>query len=299
MKHVQPAWLDKALFPFDSHWINIDGHELHYIDEGSGEVLLFVHGTPEWSFGFRDLIKSLRTSFRCVAIDLLGFGLSEKPKHGDYTCKHHAARLETFINTLHLDNISLVANDFGGGIGLSYAINNPGRMKNIILFNTWMWSLKQDKHYARPARIMNTFLGKFLYLKTNFPVNVIMPAAFGNKKLLTKPVHAHYKKALPPGERFAPYAFAKEILEASDWWDDLWRRLPVLTTKPFLFFWGMKDAFILPGELEKWTRAIPQGTVITFSDAGHFVQEEKPHEMIAAIRTFMTEESFAVSGSKP
>jgi haloalkane dehalogenase len=287
MKSTQPDWLNKQLYPFQSRWMSIDGDQLHYIDEGKGEIILFVHGTPEWSFGFRDLIKDLRNSFRCIAIDLLGFGLSDKPVSGNYTCEAHAQRFEKFINTLDLKNISLAANDFGGGIGLSYALEHPENIDKIILFNTWMWSLKNDKHYATPARVMNTWFGKLLYLNFNFPVNVIMPAAYGNKKMLTKEVHAHYKNALTKGSRTAAYAFSKELMNASNWWQQLWERLPILRDKSILIFWGMKDSFVPPAALEKWRSRLPQASVITFSDAGHFVQEEKAKEMVIEIDKLM------------
>jgi pimeloyl-ACP methyl ester carboxylesterase len=282
-----PNWLDKNLYPFQSKWTAIDGHDLHYIDEGQGDVIVFVHGTPEWSFGYRDLVKHLRQSFRCIAIDLLGFGLSDKPQHADYSCQAHAARFEKFMATLGMKKISLVANDFGGGIALSYALNHPEHIDKIVLFNTWMWSLKNDRHYSTPARLMNTWLGKKLYLDFNFPVNVIMPSAYGDKKKLTGDVHAHYKNALKKGERTAAYRFSQELMKASDWWQHLWENMQPIEGKPFLIFWGMKDSFIPPRELDKWRSKLPDAHVVTFDDAGHFVQEEKPVEMIAAIDAFM------------
>jgi pimeloyl-ACP methyl ester carboxylesterase len=287
MNLKQPDWLNKELFPFTSHWVEIEGNHLHYIDEGKGEILLFVHGTPEWSFGYRDLIKDLRHHFRCIAVDLLGFGLSDKPADGNYTCVEHATRLEKFVQKLDLKNISIAANDFGGGISLSYAVNHPDNIKGIMLFNTWLWSLRNDKHYSTPARIMNSWLGKWLYLQMNFPVNVIMPSAYGNKKLLSKEVHRHYKMALAKGSRMAAYAFSKELINASEWWQGIWEKLDRLSKKQFLIFWGMKDKFVPPYELEKWTTKLPQAQIVTFHDAGHFVQEEKPKEMIAAIRNFL------------
>ena len=283
-----PTWVNKGLYPFESRFATIDNHRIHYVDEGQGELLLFVHGTPEWSFGFRDLIKNLRGQFRCIAIDLLGFGLSDKPKVNDYTCAGHALRLKKFIEQLELKNFSIVANDFGGSISMSYVIDNTSNINKVILFNTWMRSLKDDKHYQGPARILNTLLGKFLYLNMNLPVNVIMPAAYGDKRKLTKEVHAHYKNALPKGERQATYAFALEISRANTWWENIWNKIDRLNNRSFLFFWGMKDKFVPPFELENWKSKLPGSTYVPYDDAGHFVQEEKGDEMSNVIREFIT-----------
>lgn len=284
---TQPTWLDKNLFPFESKWIKIDEHDLHYIDDGKGDTILFVHGTPEWSFGFRDLIKNLRHDYRCIAVDHLGFGLSDKPASADYSCVGHAARLDKFIGALGLKDFILVANDFGGSIGLNHAIHHPDDVRKIILFNTWMRSLKDDKHYAGPAKIMNTWLGKFLYLKLNFPVNMVMPAAFGDKKKLTKEIHHHYKQALPAGQRTAAYAFAGELLQASDWWEALWNKVDRIKNKQTLIFWGMKDKFVPAYELENWKSKLPGANIVTYDNAGHFVQEEKAEEMIIDIKKFI------------
>lgn len=285
----QPDWLNKEVYPFQSQWMTIHGHNLHYIDEGTGPLLLFLHGTPEWSFGYRDLIKALRKDFRCVAPDMLGFGLSDKPAVADYTVPGHANRLENLIHELQLKNIILVANDFGAGIGMNYILNYPANVTHIILFNTWMWSLKEDRHFAGPARIMNSWLGKLLYLRFNFPVEVVMPSAFGDRKKLTKEIHGHYRKALPDAKsRVGVFAFAKELMNASGWWQANWERMSSIQDKPFLIFWGMKDKFVPPSNLEKWKERLPDAKIITFKDAGHFVQEEKANEMIESIRNFAT-----------
>jgi pimeloyl-ACP methyl ester carboxylesterase len=218
---------------------------------------------------------------------MLGFGLSDKNPDSDYTCMAHADRLERIIEKLGLKNITIVANDFGGGISLSYAINHPQNVKAIILFNTWMRSLKDDKHYSGPAKILNSWVGRMMYLSFNAPVNMIMPSAFGNKKLLTPEIHSHYKKALRKGERTGAYAFAKELMAASDWWQSLWEKADHLKDKNILFFWGMKDKFIPAKELSKWQEKFPHAKTIVFEDAGHFVQEEKPNEMVRAIESLL------------
>lgn len=283
-------WVDRNLFPFESKFINIDGYRMHYIDEGSGPVILFSHGTPEWSFGWRDLINPLRAHFRCVAPDLLGMGLSDKPQDAGYMPADHAARLEKFIDQLGLKNICIVGNDFGLSIALSYAINHPDNVLKISIFNGWMWRLDTDPHYGRPLRLFQGAFGRMLYRRFNFPVNVIMPAAFGNrKKYLTPAIYQHYKKALPDyTSRVAAYAFVKAILYSGDWWDSLWQQRDMLQRKIALIFWGMKDTFVPPYELKKWRAAFPEAKVVECPEAGHFVQEEAAEVMAKEILLAMS-----------
>jgi pimeloyl-ACP methyl ester carboxylesterase len=282
-------WLNKKLFPFKSNYTEIDACHIHYIDEGKGTIILFVHGTPEWSFGFRDLIKPLSGTYRCIAIDHLGFGLSDKPQNAVYTTKEHANRLEKFISKMQLQNINMVANDFGGSIALNYAIKHAANVDRICLFNTWMWSLTDDKHYSRPGKLMQTWIGKLLYKQFNFPVTVIMPRAYGDKSKLTKEIHRHYKEPLSkPEYRNGTYAFAKELLDAGTWWNSLWADIDKIKDKPFLIFWGLKDTFILPNALDKWMGKLPHAKVIRFKNAGHFVQEEEPQEIVSEMLLFFT-----------
>lgn len=275
-------WVNRDLFPFQSRFVEVDGHQMHYIDEGSGPVILFSHGTPEWSFGWRDLVQGLRGRFRCVAADLLGMGLSDKPADADYSCAAHSARLARFIEKLGLRDIHIVANDFGLSIGLSQAIRHPENVQKICIFNGWMWRLDTDPHYNRPARMMDSWFGRLMYKRFNFPVNIVMPAAFGNKKKnLPKEVHRHYKMAWPDAaSRVATYAFSRELLLANDWWEGLWQQRDVLQEKLGLIFWGMKDAFVPHYELEKWAQAFPAARVVRCPEAGHFVQEEEPALML-------------------
>lgn len=284
---MDTSWINRELYPFASRFVEIDGHRMHYIDEGEGTPVLFAHGTPEWSFGWRDIIKGLRGRYRCIAPDMLGFGLSDKPAGADYSVCAHARRLEQLVEQLKLNNFHIVANDFGLSIALSYAIKHPEKVSKISFFNGWMWPLDTDPHYARPARWMKTWLGRWLYLRFNFPVTVIMPAAFGDKHKLSPEIHRHYKQALPtPDTRLAAYAFSGELLGATAFWAEQWQKVAVLTAKPCLIFWGLKDAFVPEYELKKWEKALPQAQIIRFDQAGHFVQEEEPERMVEALEGF-------------
>ena len=280
-----PSWLDRSEYPFTSRCFDHGDGRMHYVDEGQGPVVLFVHGTPDWSFGFRHLVKALRGSHRCVAIDHLGFGLSDKPAHGDYTVAAHANRLQRFIDHLGLTDITLVVTDFGGGIGLQHALEHPSNVNSIVLNNTWMWDLMPDMRFSRPSTIMNSWFGRLLYLRFGFSVNVMMPSAYGEKSLLTKTVHAHYKNALPDAaSRAATFACVEQIANAGPFWNTQWEHVNRLKTKPTLIAWGMKDRFFPPDLCERWKHALPQAQVRTFPDAGHFVHEEQPEALASAIR---------------
>ena len=114
-----PAWLPRELYPFESHYVDLGGSTVHYVDEGSGPAILFLHGNPTWSFLYRDVILGLRDSFRCIALDYPGFGLSwARPGYG-YTAADHADTVERFVLELDLRDVTLMAQDWGGPIGLT------------------------------------------------------------------------------------------------------------------------------------------------------------------------------------
>lgn len=283
-----PSWLDRSEYPFVHRTFHHADGRLHYVDEGDGTVILFVHGTPEWSFGFRKLIKAFSPTHRCVAIDHLGFGLSDKPPGADYTVAAHARRLQAFIAHLGLKDLTLVVTDFGGGIGLQHALEHPANVKGIVLYNTWLWDLMTDKRFSGPTAIMKSWFGRFLYLRLGFSVEVMMPNGYGDKQQLNKSIHAHYRRALPdPAARAATFACVQEIKNAGPYWEAQWTRVDRLRTIPVLLIWGLKDRFFPPDLLERWKQAIPHAAVQAFPQAGHFVHEEAPAELAAAMRAWM------------
>lgn len=285
------SWVDPTLYPFKNNFLQLEAGNMHYVDEGKGDVILFVHGTPTWSFLYRDFIRELSKGYRCIAADHIGFGLSDKPKHFAGTPQDHADNLRQLIEHLDLKNITLVVHDFGGPIGLSYAISNPKNVKTIVMFNTWLWETKENKDAQKIDRILHSGLGNFLYLNTNFSPTVLLKKAFYDKSLLSKKVHNHYKKPFPNrNSRYGLLNLGKSLIGSSDWYGKLWEKADVIKEKPVLILWGEKDSFIKMENLEKWKNLFSKETTHTFK-AGHLVQEEKPKTAIAIMKKWLSDQS--------
>ena len=257
-------WVDRNLYPFESHYIDVDGGRMHYVDEGTGPVVVLVHGTPTWSFLYRSLIRDLSRDHRVIALDHIGFGLSDKPAQWSYRPGDHARNLETLIERLALRDVTLIVHDFGGPIGLSYATRHPENVRALVLFNTWLWSL-EGTPAEKLSRFMAGGIGRFLYTRLNFSPKVIIKAAFGDKSKLTREVHRHYISVFPTSsERQAPWMLAKELIGSSDWYTSLWNQRERFAGKPSLVLWGMKDPAFKADALARWTSTLTSAHVVQF-----------------------------------
>lgn len=280
-------WVDSNYYPFAHHYAQLPAGNMHYIDEGQGEVILFVHGTPTWSFLYREQIKHLSKTYRCIAVDHLGFGLSDKPIDFVGTPEAHAKNLETFIDQLGLKNFTLVVHDFGGPIGLPYAIQHPENIERLVVLNTWLWETKDNKGAQKIDKILHSGMGKYLYLNRNFSPKVLLKKAYADKKKLTKEIHRHYIAPFPDKEsRMGLLKIGQSLLGSSEWYGEQWKQISVLNEIPMLIVWGKQDAFISTDYLKKWTDQFPNAEVLGL-DCGHFVQEEKPAILSKAIGKFM------------
>lgn len=285
---TQPAWLDQSEYPFNSQYLELGMGKLHYIDEGQGEPIVMVHGNPTWSFLYRHLIKQFSDSHRCIAMDHIGFGLSDKPTNWTYQSEDHAKNLETLIDTLGLQDITLVVQDWGGPIGLSYAINHPSNVRRLIIMNTWLWPVHRDWYYIGFSKFTGGPIGRYLIRRFNFFVNVIMPQAYSNRARLTADIHAHYQHPLARAtDRKGCWVFPGQIIDSSPWLKQLWAQRDKLAHKPILIVWGMKDIAFRPKELRTWAEALPNAQVVELPDVGHFVQEEAVAELELAMKGFL------------
>lgn len=296
-------------YPFASRFVDLPAGRLHYVDEGpvseSGSAagtgaeqgagrpgtgtLLFVHGTPTWSYEWRHLIGALRGTHRCVAPDHLGFGLSQRPKDFPYAPEDHARNLLAFVRALDLKDLTLVVHDFGGPIGLPVALEEPARVKRLVVINSWMWSFEGDADMEKKARVAGGALGRFLYRYGNFSLKVLTPYAYGDRRKLTPEIHRQYLDRFP--DRWSRgavlWALARSLLGSSAFYRSLWDRRSSLAPLPALIVWGRKDRAFEPRLLARWKEALTRARVVEMPESGHWPHEEEPEAVIAALREFL------------
>ena len=285
----RPDWLDTDRYPFESNFLDLPEGRLHYVDEGEGDPLVFLHGNPTWSFLYRHLVSNLSNDYRCLAPDYLGFGLSEKPESFSCRPEDHARVVARLIEELSLEDVTFVLQDWGGPIGLDYATRHPENVRALVVMNTWMWPLDRDRSVRIFSRTLGSRVGKFLVTRYNAFARWVMPVAYGDRSKLTPAIHRHYLEPLStPAERRGSWVFPRELLGSGDFLRRLWGRQDAIADTPVCLLWGMRDRAFDPTVLRRWQRLYPDAPTVEYDDAGHYLQEEKGPELAAEIRSFLT-----------
>lgn len=283
---TRPAWVDDDLFPFGSHFIEIDGHTVHYVDEGSGPTLLMLHGNPTWSFLFRGVIRLLRKDFRCIALDYPGFGLSTPRPGYRYLPEQHAEVVTAFVDALNLKDVTLVGQDWGGMIGLAVAQRRPGVFHRLVLANTWAWPVNGTFHFEWFGRIVGGLPMRFLVRQFNLLVNAFIPTGHQRRKPTAAEMD-HYRRALGTADRRqASAVLPGRVLASRDFFAEVEAGLPDVAQLPTLIVWGDADIAFRPQERERLEATFPNHTTVIVEGAGTYVESDAPEEFAAAIRTF-------------
>lgn len=265
-------------FPFKSRYIDISGSKMHYLDEGEGPTIVLVHGNPTWSYYYRHLIRTLSKTFRVIAADHMGCGLSDKPDKYSYTLAKHIENLTILVDSLNLSSLSLVVHDWGGAIGFGYATRFPGRIDSIVVLNTAAF-----RSHRIPFRIQVCrwpIAGELIVRGLN---GFAWPATFmAVKKPMSKEVVSSYLHPYDTWKnRIAVYGFVKDIPLHKDHVSyetllSIEKRLPELRERrnPIMVLWGGRDFCFNDHFYNEWQKHFPDAKYHYLQDCGHYVLED-------------------------
>ena len=275
-------------YPFESNHLDLDGHKYHYIDEGEGTPILFVHGNPTWSFAFRKLVAGLSDDYRCIAVDHIGCGLSDKPQNYEYRLARHIDNLCQLIEELELDNITLAAHDWGGAIGMGAAVRMAARISKIVLMNTAAFPSNFIPKRIAACRI--PILGAIGVRGFNAFAGAAITQAIADKKTWTLASKAGY---LAPyntwANRVAVHRFVQDIPMNSkhasyDTLQNIADHLDLFNDTPIKLIWGMQDWCFNPDFLRRFQQIWPHAEAVELDHASHYLFEDDPERLINEIR---------------
>ena len=285
-----------AAYDFAPHFASVGGHRLHYLDDGRGPPVVMVHGNPNWSYYWRKLIPALSGRFRCLALDHIGCGLSDKPSdaHYDYTLSRRIADFEAWLDGLGLrENISLVVHDWGGMIGCGFAIRHPERIAKLVVLNTAAFHIPKAKRMPWQLTLARRpGIGALLVRGFNaFSRGAVQTCV--TRRPMPREVAAAYCAPYDSwANRIAVHRFVQDIPlkprdRAYDTVSKIEQGLDRLRDKPMFLGWGDRDFVFDHHFLAEWQRRFPQAEVHRFADCGHYVLEDAAEELIPQIRGFL------------
>jgi len=285
----------RDLFPFDAKaWDRGNGIQMAFVDEGQGPPVVMVHGNPTWSFFWRRLIAALSPDHRCVVPDHVGCGRSDVPPDADYryTLESRIDDLERLIDHLGLEDVTLAVHDWGGLIGLGWAVRHPDRVRRLVILNTAAFQLPAGKAVPWQLKLVrDTSLGALLVRGAN------AFAAGATRLAVVRPLPRTVRDAYcAPYDswtnRLATLRFVQDIPLAPD--DPAYSvvtqvadRLHVFASHPILVCWGERDFVFDTDYLAEFERIWPNAEVHRFPDAGHYVLEDAGDEIVPLVRDFM------------
>jgi cis-3-alkyl-4-acyloxetan-2-one decarboxylase len=291
------------LYPFTGKYhTHPDGLRQHYLDEGSGEPVVMVHGNPTWSFYYRHLVLALRDRWRCVVPDHVGCGLSDKPgaDRYDFSLRRRVDDLERLLDAAGVNqDVTLVVHDWGGMIGLAWAVRHPERVKRLVVLNTAAFHLPPSKPLPWALRLgRNTRLGAWLILRLNAFCEAAARVCVKRHPLPAAVRRAYLAPYDTPAHRLAVLRFVQTIpLRQSDPGYDIVseteKRLDLFRDRPVLVVWGLRDFVFDRHFLAEWGRRFPHAEIHRFADAGHYILEDARDEVIGLMRRFLGDHPIA------
>jgi len=278
---ARPPWVPAATYPFEDRWADIDGHLVHYVDEGEGPPLLLLNGNPSWSFGWRDVILGLRGSFRCIAPDYPGFGLSKEAPGYDFRPRSHSVVVERLVDRLGLTGLVVFGYAWGGPIGLGLAGRRPELVDALVIGNTWAWP--DDRLRVRLfSALMGGPLGAITVERLDLMLRLYLPLGLKRGRLTATERRA-YAGPFPPDRRHIMRVLPREITAGRAFLEEVEAGLPRLASVRTLVLWPDADPGFGDGELARWRATFPAAEVVPLKRVGQYIDEDAPADVAAAI----------------
>lgn len=295
-----------ADYPFTSRYLTVDGHRLHYIDEGQGPTLLFLHGNPTSSYLWRNVIKPLTAHYRCVALDLIGFGKSDKPDL-DYRFLTHYRFLHDFVAQLDLSGITLVLHDWGGPLGFRLAQHQPARVSAICFMETFPFTFDWHEFPLAARPLFFAFrqrrLSYWLLQRQNLFVNVVL--RFSTLRRLPRSVLAAYRAPFPDARSRYPIRVFPGELPINDRQtetlvaiQDIERRLERMT-QPMLLLQFHPGAVLSRTRVAWLSQRIAHLEVVDCGRGLHYVQEDNPEAIANALADWCRDRATTAPAATP
>jgi haloalkane dehalogenase len=282
---IRPFDVDPVEYPFADHWFPYRDGYIHYVDEGQGPTVLLLHGNPTWSYLYRDVVKSLRAECRLVAPDYPGFGMSKAPTNYSFTPQEHEDVVVSLIRSLELANIVLVVQDWGGPIGMSYAVGNRRNLRGLVVMNTWAWPASGLQQIF--SVVMGGWpIGYLLQTRRNYFAKSMLPNGIFRSDRVTATLRKAYTDPFPtPKSRIPTWIFPRQIRKSRAWLAGIQSALPNVADVPAQILSGTHDDPGFPAkEMAKWQRVFHDQETETLEDASHSVQEDRPDRVAESIR---------------
>jgi len=294
----------RAEFPFESRYVEVLGSRIHYIEEGRGRTFLFLHGNPTWSYLWRNVVPPVAERARCVALDLPGFGKSDKPDIG-YRFQDHFRYVQGFINALGLRDMVLVGHDWGGALGFAYALRHRDNVRGIAFMETFPFVSRWEDFppgFRLGFRMFRTpVVGRFLIMVLNVFVNRILPAAVHGA--LPREVLENYRKPFPTiRSRYPIYVWPNELpIEGRE--NEAFREIKKIEESlpsfefPMLLVRATPGAVIPEAKAEFLKKRISDLTVSNIGNGLHYLQEDNPEGIARAILEWASARGLLESGA--
>lgn len=283
----------EELYPFQARSLSLGALRYNYLDEGQGEVLLMLHGNPTWSFYYRNLVLGLRDKYRCVVPDHIGCGFSEKPFKYNYTLSQHIENLETLVDSLQLKKITLVLHDWGGAIGMGFAVRNPEKIARIVVFNTAAFLSDHIPASINFCRL--PVLGPIAILLCNaFVLGAFARACVHRERLTAKVREGYLAPYNTYANRIGILRFIQDIpmhpgIPSYPVVKSIQENLHQFNDRPMLIVWGKQDFCFNDHFLQRWKEYFPEAEVHELQDAGHYVVEDAHERIVPWMQDFIQE----------